>query len=185
MKLTARSTLVEVAARVASVLAAAKIRAVLTGGACASLYSRGEYQSFDLDFILQSVVSAERLDSVMKSIGFRRDGNRYVHPRAPFFIEFPAGPLGIGADIDIRPVVYRVRGVRLRALSATDSCRDRLAAFYHWNDRQSLKAAVGIARRRRVNLDTIRRWSEREGESDRYGGFLALLRQARRSGRRR
>jgi hypothetical protein len=93
--------------------------------------------------------------------------------------------LGIGADIDIRPVVYRVRGVRLRALSATDSCRDRLAAFYHWNDRQSLKAAVGIARRRRVNLDTIRRWSEREGESDRYGGFLALLRQARRSGRRR
>jgi len=45
MSLTARSGLAEVAACVARALARSKIRAVLTGGACATLYSRGEYQS--------------------------------------------------------------------------------------------------------------------------------------------
>jgi hypothetical protein len=64
-----------------------------------------------------------------------------------FFVEFPVGPLGIGRDLAVKPVQIRIGGGarRIRALSATDCCRDRLAAFYHWNDRQSLDAAVDIA----------------------------------------
>ena len=175
MRLNARSSLPEVVACVATALADAKIRAVLTGGACATLYSRGEYQSSDLDFILQSAVTTGQLDAVMESIGFFREGNSYRHPRNLFFVEFPAGPLGIGDEINIRPVVYRVGGVDIRALSATDSCRDRLAAFYHWNDRQSLMTAVQIAKHSKVNLKTVRAWSKREEASDRYSEFLSLL----------
>ena len=178
MTLTARSSLEQVAACVASALARSKIRAVLTGGACASLYSKGKYQSSDLDFILQSAVTSKELDAVMEAIGFRRTGNHYEHPRTAFFVEFPAGPLGIGADIDVRPVVYRIGRVGVRVLSATDSCRDRLAAFYHWNDRQSLITAVHIARNRKVDLKAIRAWSEREDASDRFSEFLGILRQA-------
>jgi hypothetical protein len=91
VRLNARSSLPEVVACVARALADAKIRAVLTGGACATLYSRGEYQSSDLDFILQSAVTTGQLDAVMESIGFFREGNRYRHPRNPFFVEFPGG----------------------------------------------------------------------------------------------
>ena len=184
MKLTSRSSLAEVAACVAKALAGAKIRAVLTGGACATIYSRGEYQSSDLDFILQSAVTPELLNTVMESIGFHPNGNRYDHPRTPFFVEFPAGPLGVGTDIDIRPVVTRIAGVGVKVLSATDSCRDRLAAFYHWNDRQSLITAVQIARHRKVNLKGIRAWSERENASDKFLEFLGILQQARRERRR-
>ena len=179
MKLTSRSSLAEVAACVAQALARAKIRAVLTGGACATIYSKGEYQSSDLDFVLQSAITPEQLDALMESIGFHPTGNRYEHPRTTFFVEFPAGPLGIGADIDIRPVVTRIARIRVKALSATDSCRDRLAAFYHWNDRQSLITAVQIARHRKVNLKAIRAWSEREDVSDKFLEFLGILRQAR------
>lgn len=175
MKVTARSGLAEVVACVARALAAAKIRAVLTGGACASLYSRGQYQSADLDFILQSAVTAEQLDAAMESVGFHREGNCYRHPHTPFFVEFPAGPLGIGAEINIRPVVYKIGEVEVRALSATDSCRDRLAAFYHWNDRQSLITAVQIARHGKVNLRTVRAWSAREDASEKYSEFVGLL----------
>ena len=57
MKLTSRSSLAEVVACVAQALARAKIRAVLTGGACATIYSKGEYQSSDLDFVLQSAIT--------------------------------------------------------------------------------------------------------------------------------
>jgi hypothetical protein len=175
MNITARSTLVQVAACVARALSRAKIRAVLTGGACATLYSKGEYQSSDLDFVLQSSVGHQELDDVMKSIGFRRTGNHYEHSLTAFLVEFPAGPLGIGADIDIRPVVHRIGGGGVRLLSPTDSCRDRLAAVNHWNDRQSLNTAIQIASHRNVDLKAIRVWSRREGASGKFLEFLGAL----------
>ncbi|MCZ6603107.1 MAG: hypothetical protein O6952_08875 [Planctomycetota bacterium] len=141
------------------------------------LYSKGEYQSSDLDFILQSVVTRRELDDVMKSIGFRRAGNHYEHPRTAFFVEFPAGPLGIGSDIDIRSIVRRIGGIGVRLLSPTDSCRDRLVAFYHWNDRQSLDTAIQIARHSNVNLGKLRAWSRREDASGKFSEFLGALGQ--------
>lgn len=170
----------EAASCVGAALKAADIRAVLTGGACASLYSGGRYQSADLDFILESGVPVERLDKALAAVGFARKGHHYEHPTAPFSVEFPAGPLAIGKDFRIEPVEYRIRRTMILTLSATDSCRDRLAAFYHWGDRQSLKAAAMIARRHKVNLALLRRWSRQEGAVA-FGEFLALVRRARRS----
>jgi hypothetical protein len=168
-----------VAACVAQALARSGIRAVLTGGGCATLYTNGEYQSSDLDFILQSATTAQELDDAMGVVGFRRAGNHYEHPKTPFLVEFPAGPLGIGADIDVRPVIYRIGRIGVKALSATDSCRDRLAAFYHWNDRQSLMTAVEISRRHHVDIDRIREWSAREGATEKFQSFLESLHRVR------
>ena len=61
------------------------------------------------------------------------------------------------------------------ALSAKDSCRDRLAAFYHWRDRQSLETAVLIALRHRVNLRKIREWSIEEGALESFEEFRRIL----------
>ena len=133
------SSLTQVARVVASCLSKHGIDAVLTGGACASLYIRGAYLSSDLDFVLTSATDRE-LDRAMKNIDFERAAKLYRHPETEFFVEFLPGPLGIGRDLDIHPVPWR-QDTTLRILSATDSCRDRLAAFYFWNDRQSLRAA--------------------------------------------
>ncbi len=184
MRLTRSSTLQDVAAAVSGALSAAGIEAVLTGGACATLYTEGEYQSSDLDFILQSSATRRALDSAMRSVGFRPKDGRYEHPETEFFVEFPPGPLGIGADIAIRSVERRIGRVSVRLLSPTDSCRDRLAAYYHWNDRQSLDTAARIAARHRVNLRRIREWSSREGASDRYDEFLRILKERRVAGGR-
>jgi len=175
VRLSARSSLETVAACVAAAMTRAGIRAVLTGGACASLYSRGAYQSSDLDFVLQSAASKRTIDGVMQSIGFLREGDHYRHPTAPFFVEFPAGPLGIGSDLRIEPVAYRVGRISVLALSPTDSCRDRLAGFYHWNDRQSLMAAVAIAKRRKVDMAAIAEWSKREGELPAFEVFKSKV----------
>lgn len=67
------------------------------------------------------------------------------------------------------------------ALSATDSCRDRLAAFYHWSDRQSLRSAVEIAARQRVNMRLIRTWSGREGATEKFAEFQDELARRRRT----
>lgn len=179
MKPAPEATLVDVAMAVGDALRRAGIRAVLSGGACASFHSGGAYQSRDADFILLGRCSASELDEAMASVGFRRDRDRYICDQVPFFVEFPAGPLGVGQDFQIRPVWKSRRRAKMLTLSATDSCRDRLAAFYHWKDRQALAAAVAIALDHRVNLAKIRQWSLNEGEPQAFEVFRAEVVRAR------
>jgi hypothetical protein len=174
-----------VAAIVSSSLRAAGVDAVLTGGACATIYSGGAYVSHDLDFIIRAGGNRQVVDGALAGSGFKRSGDRYVHPRTALFVEFPRGPLAIGDDLKIRPVRLRVGRGWTSALSATDSCRDRLAAFYHWSDRQSLTAAVAIARRHRINMRAIRLWSRREGADAEFEEFRSALVRARAGGRRK
>jgi hypothetical protein len=170
---------------VGDALRRAGIRAVLTGGACANLYTRGAHISLDADFVLVEPCTTDDLDRALSDLGFERRQDRYVHGRVPFVVEFPRGPLGIGEDFRIRPVWLRRRGARTLALSATDACRDRLAAFYHWADRQSLAVAVRIASRNRVSLAKIRTWSRSEGHLESYRVFLEERARARSAPRRR
>ena len=179
MRLSERSSLGAVAAAVAGALRSNRIRAVLTGGACAALYSDGAYHSRDLDFIVVESATRKEMDTAMESIGFTRRRDRYVHPRARFYVEFPRGPLAIGGEYRIRPVTRSTSHGRMLMLSATDSCRDRLAAFYHWGDRQSLTVAAWIAARNRVNLATLQRWSTAEGAAEGFEQFVTETRRIR------
>lgn len=183
MTIARRSSLADVAAEVAKALNAARISAVLTGGACATIYSKGAYQSHDLDFIIRSGGTRRSLDVAMASIGFHRDGDRYVHAATPFFVEFPRGPLAIGEDVAITPVELTVGGGRTLALSSTDACRDRLAAFYHWSDRQSLDVAVEIALANPVNMRIVRRWSQIENALEQFDEFRRQVARRRKRDR--
>jgi chromosome segregation and condensation protein ScpB len=49
----------------------------------------------------------------------------------------------------------------------------RLAAWYHWKDRQSLIHALWVAERQPVKIQKIKKWSENEGESEKFAEFLA------------
>jgi len=169
-----------VAAAVAAGLRDHGIQAVLTGGACASLYSDGAYHSRDLDFVIIGGTTQALMDAAMAVSGFARRGDRYVHPRARFYVEFPRGPLAIGGEHRIRPVMRATAHGRIRMLSATDSCRDRLAAFYHWGDRQSLTVAAWIAGRNRVEMAALQRWSAAEGAADRFREFVAEKKRVQR-----
>lgn len=172
--------LAEVALRVGDTLRRAGIRAVLTGGACAHIRSGGVYASLDVDFVLVEPPAQKALDAAMAASGFRRSGEHYAHPEMDYIVEFPRGPLAIGGDHAIRPSVLKSGRLMTPALSATDSCRDRLAAFYHWNDRQALAAAIAIARNQRVAMKTIRDWSRAEGAADKCAEFEKSLARAKR-----
>lgn len=53
---------------------------------------------------------------------------------------------------------------------------DRLAWFYFSNDRQSLEQALLVCRSQNVNFDKVKKWSEDEGELEKYEIFLLRLR---------
>ena len=185
MRITPRSSTRDVATTVAAALEGKGLRTVLSGDGCASIYTAGMYQSVDLDFIIQGPGTQRQLDEAMASVEFIRRETQYFHPHARYYVEFPPGPLGIGADYRIEPVELRSRGRRLLMLSATDSCRDRLAGFYHWNDRQGLDVAVRIAARQDVDMKKIKSWSQQERAVPRFEVFLEELERFRRRPRRK
>jgi hypothetical protein len=53
--------------------------------------------------------------------------------------------------------------------------KDRLAAYFHWQDPQSLEQAVLVAKSRKVDLKEIRRWSRQEGFEEKYRDFERRL----------
>lgn len=177
MRLTAASTLPEVAVAVGAQLRRRGVTAVLTGGACVSVYTDGSYVSKDADFVILGRTRQSTLDEALAELGFVREGDRYVHPLVHFYIEFPPGPLAIGADLAIKPVDVRIANEVALALSPTDTCRDRLAAFYHWHDRQSLSLAVRLAQHQRVDIEAIREWSRAEASLDGFDEFLRELKR--------
>jgi hypothetical protein len=60
-------------------------------------------------------------------------------------------------------------------LSPTDCIKDRLSAFYHWNDRQGLDQAIAVAKRQKFSLPEIEKWSALEGHSDKFLIFKKSL----------
>ena len=48
---------------------------------------------------------------------------------------------------------------------------DRLAAYYHWNDQQSLIQALMIVKGHVVDYTEIKEWSKKEGMEDKYEHF--------------
>ena len=52
----------------------------------------------------------------------------------------------------------------LRMLSPTECVKDRLAGYYHWDDRQCLVQAVLVAQANQIDIEEVARWSKGEGK---------------------
>jgi len=151
------------------------VKVTLTGGACVSIHSDNRYQSYDLDFIEEMPQGRKRLNDILAIIGFMEERRYFRHLETEFFLEFPPGPLSVGSE-PMKEIVNKnfSTGI-LKMISPTDCVKDRLAAFYHWDDRQSLEQAMMVARAQEVDFLEIRRWSEKEKESDKFETFMNLL----------
>jgi len=112
----------------------------------------------------------------MVRLGYTEAGGIYSHGSGnAFTVEFPPGPLAIGGDLITGYDTVRRDTDVLYVLTRTDSVRDRLAGFYHWNDRSALAAAVAVAGSGAVDLHVIERWSSRERMMEKFVDFRAEL----------
>lgn len=169
-----KSTLKDVAMIVCKALKEAGIDTVLSGGAVVSIYSENRYMSYDLDFISHG--KSKEIERVMKGLGFTRTPSRYYeHPETDFFVEFPTPPLAIGSHpIDTFEEIETENGY-LKMLTPTHCVMDRLAAFYHWNDRQALEQALLVAGLNAVDMKEIEGWSIAEGMVEKFMKFKEML----------
>lgn len=168
-------SLAALAARVCEHCRRQGIDVVLSGGACVSIYTQNRYLSYDLDFVLSEFLSRKRMRMVMEPLGFKEDGRHFRSPDTPFLVEFLLPPLAVGGE-PVREIRTLRRGAStLRLLSPTDCVKDRLAAFYHWNDRQSLDQALAVCRAAEIDLAEVKRWSVSEGMRNQFHRFMKEL----------
>ena len=161
-------------------LEGAGIGSVLVGGAVVAIHTEGLYRSGDLDLVPDHF-DRKQIEGVLRGLGFEPSKSRYFrHPQCPhLFLEFPRGPVEIGEEFPVVPDEIEVMGRKLRLLSPTDSVKDRLAGYIHWNSRANFEQAVLICRRQsvRVDMEQVRRWCEREGGLEAFEELVRNLDQ--------
>jgi hypothetical protein len=168
----------ELAAIISDKLNENGIDAILVGGACVSIYTKNKYLSSDLDFV--SAASIREISSVLLELGFERKSSRHFEKNnCPFFIEFVSPPAALGSEPVMETNVLKTRLGDIILLTPTDSVKDRLAAYYHWNDPQALEQALLIARSQKIRLEEIKRWSEKEGHKKKYNVFLNIMKRGK------
>lgn len=153
------------------------IDTVLVGGACVSIYTKNRYISGDLDFITYE--SIKKIKFALKEIGFEYDQRKYfVHPECEFFLEFLTPPIAIGNEpVHTFNKISSSFG-EIKILSPTDCVKDRLAAFIHWDDKESLEQAIMVTKNQIVDIDEIKRWAKTEVNGKKITEFLKKYKES-------
>jgi hypothetical protein len=165
----------ELAAYIQSYLRAAGIDVVLSGGSAVSFYSNDKYVSKDLDLINVRFATRKEIRLVMERLGFQEKGRYFIHADTEFLVEFPKGPLSVGEEPVKEIREFELPTGILRIVSPTDCVKDRLCAYYFWNDQQGLAQAVLVAESQNVDVKEIKRWSKVQRKTDEFDAFKEKL----------
>lgn len=153
----AELSLVEVAAGVATHLRTHGIEVVIVGGSAITAHVPGVYTSMDIDFAITSGSDRRTIVRALSQLGFQQRGRIFVHPDTVYTLDFvPDTP-----HIDRAPICdfveIRTSVGSVRALHLEDAITDRVAAFLHWSDSESLDVSERSisAARDRLTWDRI------------------------------
>lgn len=93
------------------------------------------------------------------------DRRHFTHPNTDLFLEFPLAPLEFGNRVVQHDDIPRTDTAwgPLRVITPTLCVMDRLAAYWHWQDRQSWDQAVMVARHHDVDYDDLVVYATEEG----------------------
>jgi len=164
----------EMAALISEKLRGEGVDSILVGGACVSIYTKNKYQSFDLDFVTHAAI--KEVTILLAELGFQRESSRhFIRRDCPFFIEFVAPPAAVGNEPLKGEKKLKTKFGTIVLMTPTDSVKDRLAAYYHWNDQQALEQAIMVAESQKINFHEVKRWSEKEGHIGKYQQFIKRL----------
>ena len=104
----------------------------------------------------------------MEEISFVKEGKHYRHSDSRYIVEFVAGPLSIGKEPVSKIDELKLATGTLKLLSPTDCVKDRLAAYYFWDDGQGLAQAILISKVQHIDIDEVERWSDVEGMLEKF-----------------
>lgn len=163
-------TLKELAGYVSEGLRVRGIETILVGGACVTIYSKNRYQSYDLDYVVYEDMS--KVKKILLEMGFTEKARYFQHQDCPWFVEFVSPPTAVGNEYVREFDTVDTSYGKIKLLRPVDSVKDRLSAYYHWNDLQGLVQAINICQEQNIDFLELERWSLSEGQSTKYNLFL-------------
>jgi hypothetical protein len=167
----------DLAAVVNNKFAEHKMKTVLVGGACVSIYSNNRYLSYDLDFV--TFEHSEKIKKALSELKFLPKGKYFARHDCQFFIEFVSPPVAIGKELIDKFEALDTPFGHVLLLTPTDCVKDRLASFFHWHDTQALEQAIMVFQDQEINLREIENWAKAENHLNKYKEFIKTLRKSK------
>ena len=118
------------------------VKAVIVGGQAVEFYTSGGYTTMDIDIICEE--SINNIDSILRPLGFKRDGKYWTLKNSNIAIEVPSGPLAGSWDkinkVEIEDMIAYIIGIE-------DIIIDRLNRFKYWDvkkDKEWIMAMIYV-----------------------------------------
>lgn len=148
---------------------------VLTGKACAAIHAGSDVDAKSLEFVISEYV-VDRVESVMASLGFKCLVHRTFGGKgSKFEVSFLPPPVAVGDAVVEN--IYRLKGAKgeLKMLNPTDCIRQRLSMYYRFGSESAFLDALAVARKHKVDMEFIARWSDWEWAGDKFETFMKSL----------
>ncbi|AFU98431.1 nucleotidyltransferase [Simiduia agarivorans] len=163
-------SITELAGIVAEHLAECGIEVVLVGGLAVEIYTENLYLTKDIDMVNTNYQPTAKLHAAMELLGFYKQGRVYVNDSTAICVEFPSAPLSVGDELVKSTTKVLVNGRHIPILTIQDIVKDRLSAFIHWRDNQSLVQATALLIKNQLSPEKFKAFFDREG-----GNYALLL----------
>lgn len=94
----------------------------------------------------------------MSRLGFYEKQKHFSHPECPFLIEFVTPPVAVGKEFvhEFRNLSTKLGSLKL--LREEDCVKDRLASYYHWDDKHALIRAVEVCLTCKIDFEELKSW---------------------------
>jgi hypothetical protein len=160
--------ILELAAIVANHLRQYDIQVVLVGGLAVEIYTENLYLTKDIDMVNTSYDPPAAINQAMAAIGFCKQGRVYVNDTTDICVEFPTAPLSVGAELIHETTIVEFGSGEIPILLAKDVIKDRLVAYFHWNDRPSLVQALALMSNHTISTEELKTFCLAEGKTNQY-----------------
>lgn len=154
------------------------IEVVLVGGLAVEIYTENLYLTNDIDMVNTNYQPPKQIHAAMAELGFHKQGRVYVNNTTAITVEFPSAPLSVGDELIKSTTHAQVANKNIPILKVEDVVKDRLAAFIHWQDRQSLIQATAILIKHHLKPAAFKKFCMREGTAEHYPLLEQLYRLA-------
>ncbi|MBL4827976.1 MAG: hypothetical protein JKY66_09745 [Spongiibacteraceae bacterium] len=162
------TSIVDLAGIVAEKLQQHDISVVLVGGLAVEIYSENLYLTKDIDMVNTSYHPSVAINQAMREIGFTKKGRVYISDTTDICVEFPSAPLSVGEELIQETTIIEVSTGKIPILLAKDVIKDRLVAYFHWNDRPSLVQAMAVMSKHEIDANELKAFFETEGKMEEY-----------------
>lgn len=138
------------------------------GGLAVEIYSENLYLTKDIDMVNTSYHPPAAINQAMGEIGFTKKGRVYVNDTTDICVEFPSAPLAVGEELIQETTKVQVDAREIPILYAKDVIKDRLVAYFHWQDRPSLVQALAVMSNHPIDAGELKAFCEKEGKLDEH-----------------